>query len=173
MGWVCVLVRVSIAVTKHHDQKSKLGRKGFILLTLPHWSSLLKEVRAGTQSRNLEAEASTEAMEECNLLACSSWLAQPALLYNPRTPAQVDNTHHGQGPPLLINNWENAWQLDLIWLNSISSMEAPSSLMVLTYVRLTHKTSESSMSEMVCAFNPSTQEAEAGRPLSSRPAWSI
>jgi hypothetical protein len=29
---------------------------------------------------NLEAGANTEAMMECCLLACSSWLAQPALL---------------------------------------------------------------------------------------------
>ena len=40
---------VSIAVVKHHDQ-SKLGRKGFIQLRLPHLSSSPKEVRARTQA---------------------------------------------------------------------------------------------------------------------------
>ena len=45
----CLLVKVSIAVRKHHNQKSKLGRKGFIGLTLPPCGSSLKEVRTGTQ----------------------------------------------------------------------------------------------------------------------------
>ena len=44
-----VLVRVSIAVVKHHGQ-SKLGRKGLILLTLPRHCSSLKEVRTGAQT---------------------------------------------------------------------------------------------------------------------------
>jgi hypothetical protein len=30
-------LRDSIAVVKHHDQKSKLGKKGFIQLTLPRY----------------------------------------------------------------------------------------------------------------------------------------
>lgn len=45
-----VLVRVTIAVFKYHDQ-SKLGRRGFIQLILPHHSSSSKEVKTGTQSR--------------------------------------------------------------------------------------------------------------------------
>lgn len=48
-GTQAVLVRVAIAVPKHHDQ-SKLGRKGFIWLTLPHHSPSRKEVRTGTQA---------------------------------------------------------------------------------------------------------------------------
>jgi hypothetical protein len=32
------------------------------------------------QGRNLETGADAEAMEECFLLACLSWLAQPAFL---------------------------------------------------------------------------------------------
>jgi hypothetical protein len=40
--------RVSIAVMKHYGQKSKLGRKEFIWLTLPYGCSSLKEVRTGT-----------------------------------------------------------------------------------------------------------------------------
>ena len=35
--------------------------------------------------RNLEAGADTEAMEECCLLACSPWLAQPVFFIAPRT----------------------------------------------------------------------------------------
>jgi hypothetical protein len=38
-----------------------------------------KEVRIGTQAGQ-EAGADAEAMEGCSLLACFSWLAQPALL---------------------------------------------------------------------------------------------
>ena len=38
-----------------------------------------KEVRTGTQAGQ-EAGADAEAMEGCSLLACFSWLAQPALL---------------------------------------------------------------------------------------------
>jgi hypothetical protein len=40
--------RVTMAVMKHHDQK-QVGKKRFIWLTLPRHSSLLKEVRTGTQ----------------------------------------------------------------------------------------------------------------------------
>ena len=49
---------------------------------LAHTSMLLfitKEVRTGTQAGQ-EAGADAEAMEECYLLACLTWLAQPALL---------------------------------------------------------------------------------------------
>jgi hypothetical protein len=46
-----VLVRVSIAVTKHHDQKRKLGKKGFIWLPLPdhfpHWMKSGQELKQG------------------------------------------------------------------------------------------------------------------------------
>jgi hypothetical protein len=40
---------------------------------------ITKEVRTGTQAGQ-EAGADAEAMEGCSLLACLSWLAQPALL---------------------------------------------------------------------------------------------
>jgi uncharacterized protein (DUF305 family) len=44
-----VLVRVTSAVMKHHDQ-SNLRRKEFIQLMIPHHSSSSKEVRTGTQA---------------------------------------------------------------------------------------------------------------------------
>jgi hypothetical protein len=40
---------------------------------------ITKEVRTGTQAVQ-KAGADAEAMEECSLLACLPWLAQPALL---------------------------------------------------------------------------------------------
>ena len=75
---VCVLVRVSIPAQTSWP-RSKLGRKGFILLTLPHSCSSPKEVRTGTQAGQ-DAGADASAMEGCYLLACFPWLAQPALL---------------------------------------------------------------------------------------------
>jgi hypothetical protein len=44
-----ILVWVSVAMEKHHDQ-SNLGRKGFSQLKLPDHSSSSKEVRTGTQT---------------------------------------------------------------------------------------------------------------------------
>jgi hypothetical protein len=73
-----VLVRVSIPAQTTWP-RSKLGRKGFIRLTLPCCCSSPKEVRTGTQAGQ-EAGADAEAMEGCSLLACFLWLAQPALL---------------------------------------------------------------------------------------------
>ena len=76
-----VLVRVSLAAIKHHDQKPSWGGKGLTQLTLLHCSlSLKKSGQELKQRRNLEAGADTEAMEGCCLLACSPWLAQPAFL---------------------------------------------------------------------------------------------
>jgi hypothetical protein len=65
--------------TKHHEARSKLGRKGLIQLTLPHCCSSPKEVRTGTQAGQ-EAGADAEAMEGCYLLACFPWLAQLSFL---------------------------------------------------------------------------------------------
>ena len=41
------------------------------------------------QGRNLEAGAGAEAMEGCCLLACSSWLVQPAFLQNPGPQPEI------------------------------------------------------------------------------------
>jgi hypothetical protein len=61
--------------------KNILGRKGFVWLPLPHHCSSSKEVRTGTQvGQELETGADAEAMEGYYLLACFSWLAQPAFL---------------------------------------------------------------------------------------------
>jgi hypothetical protein len=63
----CVLVRVSIPA-QNIMTKNKLGRKGFIQLTLPYCYSLPKEVRIRTQASQV-AGADAEAMEGCYLLA--------------------------------------------------------------------------------------------------------
>ena len=52
---VPISVKVSIGMIKHHDQM-QLGKESvYFWLTLPHHSSSLKEVKAGTQAWNLEA----------------------------------------------------------------------------------------------------------------------
>lgn len=60
----CILVRVSVAAMKHHDQKSKKGGDGLIWLTFLYCCSSLKEVRAGTQTGQ-EPRADAEAKEGC------------------------------------------------------------------------------------------------------------
>jgi hypothetical protein len=63
--------------TKHHDQEASWEER-----VSAYTSTLLfitKEVKTGTQAGQ-EAGADTEAMEECSLLACLTWLAQPAFL---------------------------------------------------------------------------------------------
>jgi hypothetical protein len=57
-------------MTKKQVGKGREGKKEI-------WSTLCTVVHQG---RNLETGADTEAMEKCCLLACSSWLAQTALL---------------------------------------------------------------------------------------------
>jgi hypothetical protein len=90
-----VLVRASVAVMKHHDPNASLGGKGLFSLnfhiTVHHQRKSGLELKQG---RNLEAGADTAAMEECCLLACFPWLAQPAFLQNPASPAQ--GWHHPQ-----------------------------------------------------------------------------
>ena len=64
--------------TKHHDQEA-LGEE----MVYSAYTSILlfvtKEVRTGTQAGQ-GAGADAQAMEECSLLVCFPWVAQPALL---------------------------------------------------------------------------------------------
>jgi hypothetical protein len=75
-------VSVRGSIPAHNTMtRSKLGRKGFIQLTLPYCCSSPKEVRTGTHTgRNLEIGADAEIMKGCSLLACFPWLAQLAFL---------------------------------------------------------------------------------------------
>jgi hypothetical protein len=110
MSNVPVLVRVSIPAQTWWP-RSKLGRKGFIQLTLPHCCSSPKEVRTGTQAGQ---EAGAEQRPRRDVLY---WLASPGLLsllsYRIKTtsPEMVPPTR-GLSP--LITNWENALQLDFM-----------------------------------------------------------
>lgn len=67
-------VGVSIAMMKHPDQKQLEEER----VSLGLHFSIRKSGQELKQGRNLKAGTDVEAMEECCLLACSSWLAQPA-----------------------------------------------------------------------------------------------
>lgn len=83
-----VLVRVAITLMKYYDQ-SNLWKIGFIWFTLPYSYSSLKS----GQKLKSEQEPS---VERCCLLACPSWLAQPALLQN--IGLLVQELHHTRRP---------------------------------------------------------------------------
>lgn len=89
-----VLVRVSIAVTKHYDQ-NKLEEGGlFHLVCLGSQS-----IPGGSLERNLEADTDAEAMEKCYLLACSLGLLT-LLSYSTQDHLHRDGTAHREwGPP--------------------------------------------------------------------------
>ena len=117
-----VLVRVSIPAQTSWP-RSKLGRKGFIQLTLPRCCSSPEEVRTGTQAGQ-EAGADAEAVEGCCWLACFPWLVQPAFLYNPGLPAQ--GWHHpqwagsGMAPPTMVwplPPWSLAEKMPYSWIS--------------------------------------------------------
>jgi hypothetical protein len=85
--------------------KSKLGRKGFILLTVPHHSLSSKEVRAGTQAgEEPGGGADAEVME-----GAAYWLAPPGLLsllfYRTQDHQLRSGTiHNGLSPPTSITS---------------------------------------------------------------------
>ena len=54
-----------------------LGREGFIWLTYLDNSSKLREVKAGTQGRNLEAGTEAETVQELCLLAATQKKKMP------------------------------------------------------------------------------------------------
>jgi hypothetical protein len=102
-----VSVRVTIAVTKHHDQNN-LGRKGFIRLTLPHHCSSSKESRTGTQA----------GQEPGGWRDAVYWLVPEGLLsplsYRTQHHRPRDGSiHNTSGPPPSITNEENALQAGL------------------------------------------------------------
>lgn len=90
--------------------QSKLGRKGLIWLTVPHHER--KSGQELKQGKNQAAGIDAEAVEECCLLACSSWLAQPAFLCYPGHSAK--KWHHSVwGYPSHINHQSRHYSTDL------------------------------------------------------------
>lgn len=75
-----ILVRLSIAMIKHHDQKC-LGEERLFS------SYCLQFIIQENQGRNLETGPEAESMEEHWLLTCSPRLLQPVFLYHLGPPA--------------------------------------------------------------------------------------
>ena len=106
-----VLFMVSIP-TQTSWPRSKLGRKGFIQLTFPYCCSSPKDT--GLELKQVKKqELMQRPQKDVSLLACFTWLAQTAVLENPRLPVQRDGPTH-KGPFPLITNWENVLHLDLM-----------------------------------------------------------
>jgi hypothetical protein len=104
-----VLVRVSLAATKPHDQETSWDLFSFHFhIAVHHQRKSRQEL---TWGRNLEAGADAEAMEGCCLLDCFPWLAQHAFLRNPELPAQ--GWHHTQWAahplPSLTEKMPHSW----------------------------------------------------------------
>lgn len=111
-AFTAVLVRVFIFVSKHHDHE-QLGLFCLCFFITVKCMSYyiyiimsLREVKARTQERNLEAGT---VREECCLMACSCDLLSLLLLYF-RTICLVRGSIdlHGLGPPTLIIHQEDA-----------------------------------------------------------------
>jgi hypothetical protein len=109
--------------------KSKLGRKGFIQLILPHCCSSPNVVRTGTQAGQ-EAGADAAAMEACYILAC-------CFLIEPKTtsPGMAPPT---MGPSPLDHQWRKCPTAGSP--GGTSPTEAPFSVLTPACVKLTHKT---------------------------------
>lgn len=71
---ISILVRVIIAIIKHHD-RSNLRKKGLVFLTVLYSSSLAKAVKL-TQDKNLESGADAEAIE-----GAAYWIIPCGLLW--------------------------------------------------------------------------------------------
>ena len=102
---ISVLVRVTIAMMKHHDQNN-LERKGFIWLTFPHHCSSSKKVGTGISNR---VGIWRQELMQSPWRDAADWLAPHALLsllsyrtqdHQPREGA----THNELSPPPLITN---------------------------------------------------------------------
>lgn len=63
---------------------------GLFQITAPHHSPLLKEL--------IKAETQAESVEECSLLAGSTWLAPPDFLYTGGAPPTMGENFPHQSP---------------------------------------------------------------------------
>ena len=107
--WTIVLVRVSIPAQTSWP-RSKLGRKGFIQLILPHCCSSPKEVRTGTQSSRSGSRSWCRGHGRMLLTGLLPLACSACSLIEPRLPAQ--RWHHPQGafPPWsLIEKMPYSW----------------------------------------------------------------
>jgi hypothetical protein len=85
---VSVLVRVSFAVIKYHNQKAIWRGKGLFGLYVFNNIPLREDKEKLRLYWDLNVGNDAEAMEKLFLLACSSWIAHPAFLQNEEPLAQ-------------------------------------------------------------------------------------
>ena len=79
--WEGSCLRISIAVTKHHDQKASWGGKGLFVLLFHSHSSSLKEVRTATQTgQEPGGRSSCRDHGGCCLRACSTLFIEPRMV---------------------------------------------------------------------------------------------
>jgi hypothetical protein len=111
--WLCAVLGF-VFLYKTSWSRSKLGRKGFIQLTLPHCCSSLKEVRTGTHTgHKLGGRSWCRGQGEMLLIGLLLLACSACFLIEPRTtsPEMVPPT---MGLSPLITNCENALHLDLM-----------------------------------------------------------
>ena len=78
-----VCMWISIAVTKHYVQKQVGNEMGYLAYTSMTRLFITRSQRGTQRGRDPGGGTVAEAMEECCLLICSSWLPQSAFLKNP------------------------------------------------------------------------------------------
>lgn len=100
-----VLVRVCIAVVRHHDQNEPWKERVCSSFQCSGYTLSLSEARAGSQRRRQGAEAGAEATEACCWLACSACsLGESSLPW-------AGIVHNELAPPTSITNQENGPQV--------------------------------------------------------------
>lgn len=100
----------------------------------------MREVRLGT-GQDPGGRADVETMEECRLLACSSWIAQPDFIENPGHQSRDGPTHSELGPSTtkLLKKMHHRLTQGPVWCGYFLN-DVLSSQMILTCV--TDKTSQ-------------------------------
>lgn len=114
-----VLVRISTAIIKHHDQKQLREKVVSFILQLSGHTLSLGDIRAGTEA---------EAMQKHCSLASSPWFAQPAFLQNSGNPGQGWHTHSGLSPSHISHQLKSClphrpscWRYSLSWSSLFSN----------------------------------------------------
>lgn len=118
MIWYQFLAYIQFLLLCLNTSKINQGSKRFMLL-----------YKLGQE---FKVETVAEAMKEYCLLVCSSWLAPPASLQNPRLPSQEEHCPHELGTP-------NHQFKKQPYLQAIFSTKIPSSWMTLAFPQLTQE----------------------------------
>jgi hypothetical protein len=107
--WEGSCLRISIAVTKHHDQKASWGEKG--LFDLHFRIAVYHQRKSGQETR--QGWSWRQELMQRLWRSAAYWLASSGFLslhsYRTQDHQPRDGTiHHELSPPPSITNWENA-----------------------------------------------------------------